>query len=318
MNVKPTIRITRASCSQRSAAAFFEYIKYLLNKKYDVIVTNDDPDLVVCSNLSTPKDQIDQITKQPCMISSDYIGYKRLFVSGEVVRDFSDFVKDRYSYAIGKPYSKASNRLLPCQFHSVVQGWWLQNICQLIPYGWMTAKRNFEEISATKKYFCAIVQNSQVEYRRQIFNKLHEYQFVRAVGAFETNVQGYTRGRDEKEGYGNKHKFMADCYFSLQIQTHLLNYFSQEKMIQAFAANTIPIFWGNHKILEDGWNPEAFINCHSFDDNIDAVVEEIKDIYEDKRLLKNKIEQPIFVDNILPQDYQENYVFDFLEQIIND
>ena len=281
--MKPQIKITRASCSQKSAAAFFEYIKYLLNKKYDVIITNENPDIVICSNLSTPKGQIDLITKQPCMLSSEYVGFKRIFVSGEVVRDFSDFVTDRYNYAIGKPYSRPSDRLLPCQFHSVVQGWWLQEICGLIQKGWMTSPKKYEDILSFKKYFCAIVQNSQVEYRRKIFDKLHNYNFVRAVGAFETNVPNYKRGGDEKEGYGNKHNFMKECIFSLQIQTHLLNYFSQEKMIQAFAANTIPIFWGNHKILEDGWNPEAFINCHDYNDDIDTVVDIVKEIYEDEK-----------------------------------
>ena len=315
---KPNVRITRASCSQRSAAAFFEYIKHLLNRKYNVIVTNDDPDLVICSNLSTPKGQIDTVTGQECKVSSDYVGHKRIFVSGEVVNDFSVFIKEPLNYAIGWPSSVVNDKILPCQFHSVVQGWWLQAVCNLIPEGWMLDKKDYEVIKQKKKHFCAIVQNSQVEYRRKIFDKLHAYKFVRAVGAFETNVDGYVRGRDEKEGYGNKHKFMEECLFSLQIQTHLLNNFSQEKMIQAFAANTIPIFWGNHKILEDGWNPDAFINCHDFDDNIDAIVEEIKIYNEDERLLKQKLEEPIFANNRLPDDYKEEYVFNFLEKVIND
>lgn len=316
--MKPKIKITRASCSQRSAAAFFEYIKYLLNKKYDVIITNNDPDLVICSNLYTPKGQIDLITKQPCMVASEYTGFKRIFVSGEVVKDFSDFLVERYNYVIGKPYSRDSQRLLPCQFHSVVQGWWLQEICGLIPKGWMTSPKKYEDIISFKKYFCSIVQNSQVEYRRKIFDGLHKYNFVRAVGAFETNVPNYIKGNNEKESYGNKHNFMKECIFSLQIQTHLLNYFSQEKMIQAFAANTIPIFWGNHKILEDGWNPEAFINCHDYNDNIDYIVEEVKRIHQSPDLLKNKLEQPIFCNNKLPIDYEEDYIFNFLEYVIND
>jgi hypothetical protein len=316
--MKPNIKITRANCSRDSAAAFFEYIKYLLNRKYNVIVTNTEPDLVICSNLCANKGMIDEITGQECMASVEYEGKKRVFVSGEAVEDFSRFISLPNDYAIGMPFSILNERCLPCQFHSVVQGWWLQGICELVEPGWMTAPKSYEKIKEFKKYFCGIVQNSQVDYRRRMFDALHSYQFVRAVGAFETNVDDYDRGHDEKTGYGNKHKFMKDCWFSLQIQTHLINYFSQEKMIQAFAANTIPIFWGNQKILEDGWNPEAFINCHDFNDDIDVVVEEVKRIYQDEKLLKQKIEAPIFVNNILPKDYEEDYIFSFLEKVIKD
>ena len=90
--MKPDIKITRANCSRDSAAAFFEYIKYLLNRKYNVIVTNHEPDLIICSNLCANKGMIDEITGQECMASVEYEGRKRIFVSGEAVEDFSRFI----------------------------------------------------------------------------------------------------------------------------------------------------------------------------------------------------------------------------------
>jgi hypothetical protein len=86
-------------------------------------------------------------------------------------------------------------------------------------------------------------------------------------------------------------------------------------MIHAFAAQTIPIFYGNDKILEDGFNPEAFINCHEYED-MAAVAERVKEIDNDDELFKHIISQPYFVNNTLPEYYNPEYILSFIEKVL--
>ena len=69
------------------------------------------------------------------------------------------------------------------------------------------------------------------------------------------------------------------------------------------------------KILEDGFNPESFINCHDFD-TIDDVVERVKIVYTDKNLLKNMLIEPVFVDNKLPEEFNQEILINFLDYVI--
>ena len=87
-------------------------------------------------------------------------------------------------------------------------------------------------------------------------------------------------------------------------------------MIQAYAANTLPIYYGNELILEDGFNPKAFINCHDFN-SVDEVVNEIMKIDSDDDLYIKMMSEPIFVGNKLPEYFNNDYVLGFLDKIIN-
>jgi hypothetical protein len=87
-------------------------------------------------------------------------------------------------------------------------------------------------------------------------------------------------------------------------------------MIHAYASNTIPIYFGNDKVLEDGFNPKSFINCHDYD-SIDDIVNVIIKIDKDDELYKQMIAEPIFVNNELPKYFNHEYVFNFIEKIIN-
>jgi len=114
----------------------------------------------------------------------------------------------------------------------------------------------------------------------------------------------------------NKILFQNESKFSLQIQSTCAPYFSQEKIIQGYASNTIPIFWGNPNIIEDGFNPKSFINCHDYN-TIDEVVDRIIEIDSDDEKYLKMLNEPMFVDNKLPEYFNENYILTFIENIIN-
>ena len=61
----------------------------------------------------------------------------------------------------------------------------------------------------------------------------------------------------------NKIGFQSRYKFSIAFKNFECPGYSTEKILDAFAARTIPIYWGNKRIVED-FNSEAFINAYDF------------------------------------------------------
>jgi hypothetical protein len=101
----------------------------------------------------------------------------------------------------------------------------------------------------------------------------------------------------------------------MQIQSNVLRFLTVEKMIHAYASNTIPIYFGNDKILLDGFNPKSFINCHEYE-SLDDIVNRIIEIDKNDELFKEIVSEPIFLENVLPNYFNHNYILNFFEKII--
>ena len=310
------VKIYRANFSTDSGLFLPDYCRYVLSKKYDVEISDDNPDIVFFSNLFTPTESIDAYTGKKCALTGYFPNSKKVFLSGEFVSDYSYYISSHDGYSIGSPSSFYNNKTLKMQFYTVASTWALHEKCGFFKdhLSWLTEKRSFSD----KKHFCSIMQSSDNKYRRELFNKLHDFNFVRACGAFHTNVSSSECplfSHNEYNDIKSKIEFLSDCYFSIQVQSTNASWFTQEKIIHAYAANTIPIFQGNDKILDDGYNPESFINCHNYS-TIDDVVAHITEIYNDKDKLKKMLEEPIFLNNSLPDYFNPEYLLSFFDKLL--
>jgi hypothetical protein len=310
--MKPVLRITRAHFPNESMLYWMTYFEYVLSKKYEVVIDPINPDICFYSNLYCTVGELDAYTNAPAKSLNDYGNdVKKIYISGEVTVDHATVLDAGENYFAIGPTS-----------HNTTAAWGLYYESKLFntPYDWMLQSRNGDEILSNKKYFCGVVQNSTVPQRQELFDKLSAYKFVRASGQWITNVppeeMTITHPRIDGDGYRSKVEFLRNCKFSMQIQTANLRYFTQEKMVHAFAAYTIPIFWGNDMILDDGFNPECFVNCHDFE-SFDAVVERVKEIDTDDNLYKKMITSPYFVDNKLPYYYDDEYILEFFGRLID-
>jgi hypothetical protein len=317
-----TLKVTRANFWNTCSFYMVNYIISLLKVRYNVVVTNENPDIVFFSNHTTFKDKIDLFTNDLGKTEDDFPNAIKIYLDSEYCRDFYFYInKSELHYAIGRSDDNFShNRFLNMPFFLVSSAWQLYDECKLFdkPFEWMIQKRDIESILKNKNKFVTVVQTSTNPYRREIFEKLNTYKKVLSCGGFETNDEEcfkVAKSQTEKEDYKNKIIFQSESKFSLQIQSTCAPYFSQEKIIQGFASNTIPIFWGNPKILEDGYNPYAFINCHDFN-SIDEVVDKVIEIDSDDTKYRKFLSEPIFVDNKLPEYYQDDYIFSFIDNIL--
>ena len=157
-----------------------------------------------------------------------------------------------------------------------------------------------------KTDFCNyVVSNSFVkDVRTDIFLKLCEYKVVNSGGRYRNNIGGAIK---DKFSFQQKHKF------SIAFENCSYDGYSTEKIVEAFAANTIPIYWGDPNIDVD-FNSEAFINCHDFA-NLDEAIECLKEIDNNDELYLKMMNQPILKTKDLVMD---DFLFHIFDQPLKD
>lgn len=321
--MKPTIKISRANFPNTTMLYWATYFQHILGYRYNVVIDVDTPDIVFYSNMFIDTASVDTFTGSLGRQHEDYgPKTKRIFCSGEDVSGHESIINYGPNYYAIGPGPLTHSRYLRLQLHNTTAAWGLYDESKLVetPFDWLLQKRNGREVLSKKMHFCGVVQNSAVPTRVELFEKLTAYKFVRASGSWITNVPPEEATlmypRIDGEGYRSKVNFLGSCKFSVQVQSSNTSYFTHEKMIQAYAANTIPIFFGNDKILEDGFNPKSFINCYEYA-SIDEVVERVKMVDQNDELFISMLEEPIFVNNQLPYYFDPEYLNSFIERVLN-
>lgn len=153
-------------------------------------------------------------------------------------------------------------------------------------------------IPPSEKKFCNFVYSNAraMSSREEFFDKLSKYKTVDSGGKFKNNVGGPVP---------DKYEFQKQYKFSIAFENSITNGYTTEKILQAFAAGTIPIYYGNPKVAED-FNEKAFINCHAYK-NFDEVIERIIEIDQNDDLYLEYISQPIGNAQQCPADPLSEY-----------
>jgi hypothetical protein len=291
-----TVRITRQGFPNIGQHSWMNYFEFILSKKYNVIIDPVNPDIIIHSDLNYNEFQIDTYTGQlPTNYNQSDKNKKFIYVSGEVADFRNPINANENQWALG--YNKFEHKRYLRQPSGVFDIWTLYDESRLVdsPLNWLTQKRNFDVISKRNVGFCSITQASNNEFRGQVFDKLSEYKEVSSSGPWRQTLYG--------DDTLNKYQWQNSIYIL------------QEKIYHAFFSGAIPIFFGNKYILEEGFNPDSFINLHDFTD-LNDFLSLVKEIDSNESLYRSYIESPIFVDNKLPDYYNFDYTLNFLEKIV--
>jgi hypothetical protein len=324
-----TVRISRQNFPNNGQFSWLRYLQFVLSKKYNVIIDAENPDLILTTNLyysdNIPDYAINHLpTKFNPTIDKDK---KFLYVSGELADFHTPLLTTENLWSMG--YQKFEHPRYFRQPSCVFDVWTIFDESRMTdcPLCWLTETRNFEQIKKRNSNFCCITQASHNDYREKIFDELSKYKTVSSSGPWKQNIpesellnkykwqNGIYMGRIDGLTYREKIEFFQKYKFNISVQFTNTPYVVQEKLIHAYFAGCIPIYFGNDKILEEGFNPETFINLHDYDEFGD-VVDLVKKIDSNDFLYRKYIESPIFVDNKLPDYYNFDYVLNFLEKII--
>lgn len=250
----------------------------LLNNKYD-IEFSDTPDYIFAGVYGKQ-----EFVKYDCI---------RICFIGENIRPNFDF----FDYALGFDWMNFGDR-----YHRLP----LYRICDYWPD--FLHRRSFSAKDLLQKTaFCNFVySNAKVKQRDDFFYLLSSYKQVDSGGRYMNNVGGSVL---------DKRAFQRNYKFSIAFENSSISGYTTEKIGDAFAAYTIPIYWGSPDIAKE-FNTDAFINCHDYD-SFDDVVNYIKKIDNDDELFLKMINQPVFNYGIIPEYLTDEAICAFLDNIFS-
>jgi hypothetical protein len=159
-----------------------------------------------------------------------------------------------------------------------------------------------------KKDFCSITvsNDDRNPIFKLLFERLSEYKKVDSGGKWRNNMGGRVK---DKLAFDRTHKFSIVCENSASPG------YTTEKIVQAYAANCIPIYWGDPDISKV-FNTRSFINVADFA-SVDAVVDYVKQLDSDDNLYAAMQKEPALVSQEYSKDKQEQVLFQFLDNIFS-
>lgn len=254
----------------------------LLRKHFEVEVNTEEPDFIFCSNTG-----------------KNYLQYScpRIYFTGEAV--CPDF--NVYDYAIGFDRIAFGDRYL------------YYPLCLLDRTMMERALRKHEwedSFFKNKSGFCSYVASADggVGNRRDdYFDAICKYCKVDSGGRHRNNLP-------DGKPVPDKLAFQKQYRFSLTCENSAFKGYVTEKLVDAFAAGTIPIYWGDPDIKEL-FNEKAFLNCADYATE-EELVRAIREIDEDEARYLAMVHEPALkVDSPLHKMMEDDYVEEFLVHI---
>lgn len=260
-------------------------ITQILKSKYDVEIDQKNPDFVICG----------------CN-GDDYLKYDCIriqFLGEAITPDFNV-----YDYGIGFDHLSFDNRYLRFPLY----------LFYTKDYELAVQKHRIEErVLKEKDKFCNFVvsNGNGMPIREEFFHRLSQRRKVDSGGRYLNNMP-------DKKVVASKLEFQKDYRFSLAFENSIMDGYVTEKIVQAWAAGTIPIYYGGNQVESD-FNEKAFIDVSKFasieecidyilyvDDNFEEYMKIMREpilkaeIDWDKRILD-------FFDNIIEHpEYRRN------------
>lgn len=165
------------------------------------------------------------------------------------------------------------------------------------------------DLKKDKVGFCSFVVSNLDNanpIKRQFFEELGKYKTVSSGGRCLNNVGGPVTNKKEFEA---KHKF---C---LVFENSSHSGYTTEKIVDAFAACSVPIYWGDPDVSKV-FNDKAFINVMDFP-NIGEAINKIKEIDNDNSAYMDMLREPALVSDVYSYAHQYELLEDFLYNIIS-
>ena len=139
---------------------------------------------------------------------------------------------------------------------------------------------------------------------KELFYGLSSYKQVDSGGKWENIIGGPVQ---DKFSFDSLHKFSIVCENSSSPG------YTTEKIVQAFAANCIPIYWGDPEIGRV-FNKKAFVNVQDYP-SVDEVVRKVIEIDNDDQLYYEMLQEPALVDVVYSKESQLQILKSFLSSI---
>ncbi|NNF04884.1 MAG: glycosyltransferase [Rhodothermales bacterium] len=194
----------------------------------------------------------------------------RIFYTGENRRP--DFKSCDYAFSFDFPESERNFRLPLYRFY--------MDDPESLEH---RHKSGFSSRRLPERFCNFLYSNEGAPERIAFFRLLSEQARVDSGGGVLNNMGGRV---------DDKIEFLRMYRFTIAFENASWPGYTTEKILQAFQAGSIPIYWGNPLIDRD-FNPDAFINCHDFD-SFEDVVEHVRRVDADESLYRRYLAASVF------------------------
>lgn len=133
-------------------------------------------------------------------------------------------------------------------------------------------------------------------FRERLFEEMNQYKPVISGGRYRNNIGAPVK---------NKMELLQKCKFTIACENSEYPGYTTEKLLEAFAANTIPIYWGN-PLVEKEFNRKSFINCYRYNSIEEVVGEMIRMDQNDDYYLKI-LNEPAFLEKAWIEKQVEDF-----------
>lgn len=243
-----------------------DFITPILNKHFDLILDNKKPDVLFHSIFNRMSD------------SPNY-KCKKVLILAENWRPLQ--FKTDYSISFD-PHTQTNYRLPLWQIYLLLKPELKDRL-----FNRRKIEDNFDR-------FCAFtVSNPSNQLRNSHFDLLSEYKRVNAYGKVKMNSLELKKMSDNRYWRDAKDQFFTyhTHKFMMTYENTSYPYYCTEKLMDAFLAGALPIYWGDLKVEED-WNSKAFINVTKNSNWLNLV----KDLDNNSSLFEEMYSQPVFTD----------------------
>jgi len=155
----------------------------------------------------------------------------------------------------------------------------------------MSRDIDLNEIKLKSKFASSFINNPH-QIRLRAINELSK---ISKIDVFGRSVGNYVN---------NKVKKASEYWFNICFENDLYPGYVTEKILEAWIAKTVPIYWGmdTAQIL----NPKAYVNLNNFESLEDFTIY-VSDLYKDQDRMIEIIKQPLF-----NQEFNYNSLIQFL------
>lgn len=266
---------------------WFDPFYTLLNELYDVEQVEDNPDILFFSSFGNEHFKYHEPTK--------------IFYTAEVrsaLKDQERFADADYSFTFHVRPNNDRHYRLPNWV-----GWrGYDNLEQL------TKQRDPDTILEDKSKFCNFLySNSNPEGRKTFFKELSKYKKVDSGGSVLNNI-----GREIEQG--KCVDWTKDYKFNIVFENQKHKGYVTEKILRAYLAETIPIYWGSDYVTED-FNPNSMIYVENMDD-VSYYVDKVKEIDQDDERYRQIIAEPPFSNNQIPGKWREDKLKEKMREVV--
>lgn len=157
-------------------------------------------------------------------------------------------------------------------------------------YFLMRKKHINVEDSVADRSFCSYVySNGKASNVRDVFfRELGKYKKIDSGGRWLNN-------QIDREPVVDKLEFLSKHKFDIAMENSSHIGYTTEKILQAFSAGTIPIYWGNPEV-ECDFNKNAMINIQDYDD-IETAIRRVTELDNDPKAYLKMLQEPAVTEN---------------------